>query len=134
MQTQTSPLHSQSTHSVHWPRMSLKHSSPWIQFQFFMPFLKKKGLRQRCISVGPHENGPHADQHVTKANGSEMSLGRRLLATPWTVARQAPLSMDFPGKNTGVGYGLVLRGILPTQGWNPRLLPVSCIGRWVLYH
>ena len=24
-------------------------------------------------------------------------------ATPWTVARQAPLSWDSPGKNTGVG-------------------------------
>ena len=23
--------------------------------------------------------------------------------TPWTVAHQAPLSWDFPGKNTGVG-------------------------------
>ena len=27
----------------------------------------------------------------------------RLLATPWTAAHQAPLSMDFPGKSTGVG-------------------------------
>ena len=27
----------------------------------------------------------------------------RLLATPWTAAYQAPLSMDFPGKSTGVG-------------------------------
>ena len=26
----------------------------------------------------------------------------QLLVTPWTVACQAPLSMDFPGKNTGV--------------------------------
>ena len=26
-----------------------------------------------------------------------------LLATPWTAAYQAPLSMDFPGKSTGVG-------------------------------
>ena len=25
------------------------------------------------------------------------------LATPWTVAHQASLSKDFPGKNTGVG-------------------------------
>ena len=24
------------------------------------------------------------------------------LETPWTVVRQASLSMDFPGKNTGV--------------------------------
>jgi len=27
----------------------------------------------------------------------------RLFATPWTVAHQVPLSMGFPGKNTGVG-------------------------------
>ena len=27
----------------------------------------------------------------------------QLLVTPRTVARQAPLSMDFPGKDTGVG-------------------------------
>ena len=26
-----------------------------------------------------------------------------LFATPWTVAYQDPLSMEFPGKNTGVG-------------------------------
>ena len=26
-----------------------------------------------------------------------------LLVTPWTAAYQAPLSMDFPGKSTGVG-------------------------------
>ena len=28
----------------------------------------------------------------------------QLLATPWTAAYQAPLSMDFPGKSTGVGH------------------------------
>ena len=31
-----------------------------------------------------------------------------LLATPWTAAYQAPLSMDFPGKNTGVGCHCLL--------------------------
>ena len=44
------------------------------------------------------------------------------LATPWAVARQAPLSMDFPGKNTRVGSHFLLQGIFPTQGWNPHLL------------
>ena len=29
-------------------------------------------------------------------------------ATPWTVAFQAPLSMDFPGKSTGVGSHCLL--------------------------
>ena len=35
------------------------------------------------------------------------SLSRvRLFAAPWTVAYHAPLSMGFPGKNTGVGCHL----------------------------
>ena len=39
-----------------------------------------------------------------------------LFVTPWTVAHQAPLSMDSPGKNTGVGSHLLLQGIFLTQG------------------
>ena len=54
-------------------------------------------------------------------------------ATPWTIARQAPLSMDSPGKNAGVGRRALLQGILPTQGWNPHLLRLlHC--RQILYH
>ena len=38
------------------------------------------------------------------------SLSRvRPLATPWTAAYQAPPSMDFPGKGTGVGCHCLLR-------------------------
>ena len=48
------------------------------------------------------------------------SLSRvRLLMTPWTAARQAPLSMDFPGKVTGVGCHFLLQGILPDPGVEP---------------
>ena len=42
--------------------------------------------------------------------------------TPWTVARQAPLSMGFSSKNTGVGCHTLLQGIFPTWGLNPCLL------------
>ena len=42
-----------------------------------------------------------------------------LFATPQTC--QAPLSMNFPGKNTGVGSHSLLQKILPTQGPNPGL-------------
>ena len=45
-----------------------------------------------------------------------------LFATPWSVACQAPLSMDSPGKNTGVGCHFLLQGIFPTQETNPGLL------------
>ena len=48
--------------------------------------------------------------------------GVQVFRTLWTVARQAPLFMDYPGKNTGVGCHALLQGIFPTQGWNPDLL------------
>ena len=45
-----------------------------------------------------------------------------IFVTPWTVAHQVPLSMDFPGKNTGVYCHFLLQGIFPTQGLNLPLL------------
>ena len=39
-------------------------------------------------------------------------------ATPWAVVYQAPLSMGFSGKNTGVDCHFLLQGIFPTQGLN----------------
>ena len=44
------------------------------------------------------------------------------LATAWTLAFQAPLSLRFPGKNTGVDCHFLLQGIFLTQGLNPSLL------------
>ena len=52
------------------------------------------------------------------------------LVTPWNVACQAPLSLDFPGKNTGMGCNFLLQGIFPTQELNLGLL--YC--RQILYH
>ena len=43
-------------------------------------------------------------------------------ATPWTVARQVPLPVEFSSILTGVGIRSHLQGIFPTQGWNPGLL------------
>ena len=39
-------------------------------------------------------------------------------------------SGDSPGKNTGVGWHALLRGIFRTQGFNPGL--PHC--KWILYH
>ena len=59
------------------------------------------------------------------------------------VALQAPLSMGFPGKNTGMGcHAILLQGIFLTQGSNPYLriflnwqadsLPLSHLGSPIL--
>ena len=45
--------------------------------------------------------------------------------TPWTVACQAPLSMEFSSKNTGVGSHSLLQVIFPSQGLNPRSLALQ---------
>ena len=54
--------------------------------------------------------------------------------TPWTVARQAPLSMRFSQKEYWSGLPLPPPGDLPNPGIEPVSLSVSCNGRWVLYH
>ena len=43
-------------------------------------------------------------------------------ATPWPVACQAPLSVEFPNKNTRVGCHFLLQGIFPNLALNPHLL------------
>ena len=40
---------------------------------------------------------------------------------PWTVARQAPLSMEFSRQEYWSGVHALLQGIFPTQGSNPGL-------------
>ena len=49
-----------------------------------------------------------------------------LFVTLWTVDCQAPLSRDYPDKNTTVGCHALLQGIFLTKDR-------TCIGRWVLY-
>ena len=66
-----------------------------------------------------------------------------LFRTPWMVARQAPLSMGFPSKNTEVDCRFLLYGIFPTQGsnlgllhllhWQVDSLPLSHLGSPWLY-
>ena len=42
-------------------------------------------------------------QAVTGGGGALVTRSYLTFVTPWTVAHQASLSKDFPGKNTGVG-------------------------------
>ena len=56
----------------------------------------------------------------------------RLIATLWTIAHQAPLSMGFSRQEYWSGCHALLQ-IFPTQGLNPHFY-VSHIGRWILYY
>ena len=54
----------------------------------------------------------------------------QLFATPWTVTCQTALSMDSPGKHTGVGWHSLPQGSFLTQGLNLGFL--HC--RQIFYH
>ena len=56
-----------------------------------------------------------------------------LFLTPWTVACQIHLSMEFYLKNPGMGCHFLLQAIFPTQGLDPNLLRLLHCRR-ILYH
>ena len=57
----------------------------------------------------------------------------RLCATPWTVARQLPLSVGFSRQEylRVVGSRAFLPGPFPTQRSNPRLMSTALAGGFV---
>ena len=62
------------------------------------------------------------------------SLVSDSFATPWTVARQAPLSMGFPKQEYWSGLPFPPPENLSNSGIEPVSLVFSCIGRQILYH
>ena len=55
------------------------------------------------------------------------SVMSQLFAIPWTIARQAPLSMEFSRQEYWSGLPCLLHGIFPAQGSN---LPLLCLLHW----
>ena len=84
--------------------------------------------------VPPLLTRTHAARCVTPSTWSETPTCLlspfshvQLFVTLCTVARQAPLSMGSPGRNTRVDCQALLQGTFPTQGLNPHLL---CLLHW----
>ena len=63
---------------------------------------------------------PLAKLHPTHA--CFVAQSRPALCEPVDCRPPAPLSVDSPGKNPGVGCLFLLQGTFPTQGLNPGLL------------
>ena len=57
-----------------------------------------------------------------------------LFATPWTVAHQAALSMEFSRQEYWSGLPFPTPGDLPDPEIKPTSLAISSIGRQILYH
>ena len=57
-----------------------------------------------------------------------------VIATLWTLAHQAPLSIGFSGQEYWSGLVCPPPGDLPNTGIEPMSLMSTCLSRWVLYH
>ena len=64
--------------------------------------------------------------------GGLVAKSWQTLVTPWTVARQAPLSMGFSRQEYWSGLPCPPPGDLPDLGIEPASLDVLCIDRWIL--
>ena len=58
-------------------------------------------------------------RHYNNKDNASMLSGVSLFATPWTVAYQAPLSMEFPRGEYWCGLPLSTPGDLPDPGIEP---------------
>ena len=130
--------------------VAMKHSYRWMTLA-----LQAQSSANNC----PDHSQAQLQKHLTQAFHSLKILKGRiftsqeftmracmlrcvcLFATPWTVAHQAPLSMEFSGKSTVVGHHFLLQGIFLTQGSNLPLLhgkadslPLSQLRSTRVYH
>ena len=112
-----------------WPRNWTRVSC--IAGRFFTSWARREGRKQNggspemSVSWDPESVGGLPSSGLS---GGCIVTNSWLCVTPWTVARQAPLSMGFPGRNTGVGCHFLLQGIFPDQAWS------LCLLHWVLCH
>ena len=80
--------------------------------------------------------------HFFKSCGAGGDLVAKLcLATPWTVSRQAPLSMGFPRQEYWIVLPFPSPGDLPNPGMEPRSLalqadslPIEALSLSLLLH
>ena len=88
-----------------------------IKCMYIFPLISQK----ECGGMNSNNN----IQHIQNTNFISVSCTVlshvQLFTVPWTVAHQLLCLWNFPGKNTGMGCHFLLKGIFPTQGFNPSL-------------
>ena len=104
------------------PTILLKDNLSNNTLAFF--FFISSQVAFRCVRFLAHYIPPCACTHAQLC---------QTLCLPGLQPIRLPCPWDFSSKNTEVGCHL-LQGIFPTQGSNPCLSCLSCIGRWILYH
>ena len=117
-------------HKNHWviarQKYCLKNTKFLLQLLTCTFIIQTSYLGFQVLMFAPLDTMSCYPNHVGACVPSHFSC-ILLLATLWTAARQAPWSMGFSRKCTGVDCCFLLQGIFLTQGSNPSLL---CLLNW----
>ena len=84
------------------------------------PFLKSTWARKKQSQQSPHHRGSVSALAVNRGRARTLSHGDS--ATPWTVARRAPLAWGLPGEATGTQLTVPSPEGLPEPGIKPDFL------------
>ena len=100
------------TFKVHKCRLILRPSGP------------STSTSQKILKASTYLRLPFTSlfQDSLVENGGLVAKSCRTLETPWIVACQAPLSVEFSRQEYWSGLSFPLPGDLPNQGSNPSLL------------
>ena len=114
------------------------HQHDGHEFGWTLGVGDRQGGLACCNSWGRKESDPNGRLNWTELRDitSYCMLSAQscltLFAIPWTAAHQAPLFMEFSQQEYWSGLPVPPPGELPHPGIEP--VPVSCIGKWILYH
>ena len=94
------------------------NSSIYQDDNFFFKRIKVSSSSEKSLSI--HEKSCYPFLMTPRQRFEGFALGHtNSLATPWTVAHQAPLSLGFPRQEYWSGLPFPLSGDLPNQGIEP---------------
>jgi len=110
--------------SFHLPKSAPLASLTNCEIDIILYLVYKSELGSRLVLLPCHHSPSSFSPNMKSLSHV------RLFATPWTVACQAPSSMEFSRRGYWSGLHFLLQGIFPTQGSN--LCLPHC--RQPLYH
>ena len=99
--------------SFHLPKSAPLASLTNCEIDIILYLVYKSELGSRLVLLPCHHSPSSFSPNMKSLSHV------RLFATPWTVACQAPSSMEFSRRGYWSGLHFLLQGIFPTQGSNP---------------
>ena len=114
------------------PNYAVARRSKWARVSLALKLLPCCGRQNNSLLPRTPTSLSHGNHECMMSCVCVQLLLCQTLVTPWTVARQAPLSMGFSRQENWSGLPFPPPGDLPDPRTEP--VPPVSLGRQILYH